>query len=100
MPDLDAPDELRQHLVTAHRVDLDRMPPEATLSRFHDEIHTLTNPAASHDPQGTPAELAGAAERAFNLLTTTLRDLDDVDHALALDMAEQLADRLLRRFKP
>lgn len=52
------------------------------------------------DDNRTPAALAGAAERAFLLLTQALRDLDAVDHSLALDMAEQYADRLLRRFAP
>ena len=100
MPDPDALDELRQHLVTDHHVDYDRMPPASELERFHTELHGLTNPAASHDPQGTPADLDGAAQRAFDLLAASLRDLDAVDHALALDMAEQFADRLPRRFKP
>lgn len=83
-----------------HHVDYDRMPPASELERFHTDLHALTNPAASHDPQGSPAEMAGAAQRAFELLAAALRDLDAVDHALALDMAEQLAGRLLRRFRP
>lgn len=100
MPDLDALDELKQHLVVDHHVDVDRMPPASELSRFHDELHALTNPAASHDAGATPAALAGQAQRAFDLLAASLRDLDDVDHSLALDAAEQFADRLLRRFAP
>lgn len=100
MPDPDSDHELRQHLMLAHRVDPDRMPPAGELSRFHDEIHALTNPVAGHDPQGTPAGLAGAAQRAFELLAAALRDLDEVDHDLAVDMAEQWSAALLRRFYP
>lgn len=93
-------DELRQHLVDGHNVNADRMPPAGTLETFHSEVHSLTNPAAGHDPQGSPAALAGAAQRSFELLAAALRDLDAVDHPLALDVAEQFADRLLRRFAP
>lgn len=100
MPDADARRELEQHLIADHNVSPDRMPPPGELERFHSEIHALTNPVAGHDPQGTPAELAGACQRAFDLLTGALRDLDAADHPLALDAAEQFADRLLRRFRP
>lgn len=100
MPDADARRELEQHLIADHSVDPDRMPPASELETFHSELHALTNPVAGHDPLGSPAELAGAAQRAFNLLAAALRDLDAVDHPLALDAAEQFADRLLRRFRP
>lgn len=58
----------------------------------------MSTPAPA--PEDSPAALAGAAERCFQLLAATLRDLAAVDHALAIDIAEKFADRLLRRFRP
>lgn len=52
------------------------------------------------DDTGTPAALAGQAQRLFDMLNTTLADLDAVDHPLAVDVAEQWSAELLRRFAP
>lgn len=97
----DTPGELRQHLIAEHNVSPNRMPPAAELPRFHSELHSLTNPVARHDdPQGTPAALAGQAQRMFNLLVSALEDLDGLDHDLTMDMIDTFAHRLLTRFTP